>query len=79
MPAPRKHPQESRDRAIRLVNEAVAEDASLSLNAAVLRITPRVGVVAETSRGGANQVRVDQGLTPGTSTSDAARIKDFKR
>ena len=48
MPAPRKYPQELRERAVRLVNEAMAEDASLSLNAAVIRIGPKVGVVPDT-------------------------------
>ena len=43
MPAPRKYPDELRERSIRLVGEAMAEDASLSLNAAVKRIAPRVG------------------------------------
>ena len=38
MPAPRKYPNELRERAVRLVTEAMAEDAALSLNAAVLRI-----------------------------------------
>ena len=58
MPAPRKYPQELRERAVRLVNEAMAEDPELSLNAAVLRIGPRVGVVPDTLRGWAKQVRV---------------------
>lgn len=35
MPAPRKYPQELRDRALRLVSEARSQDEGLSLNAAV--------------------------------------------
>ena len=38
MAAPRKYPNELRERAQRLVAEARAEDSSLSLNAAVRRI-----------------------------------------
>jgi transposase-like protein len=79
MPAPRKYPQELRDRSIRLVNEAMAEDPSLSLNAAVHRIGPRVGVVPDTLRDWVKQVRIDAGLTPGTTTSDAQRIKELER
>ena len=45
MPAPRTYPDELRERSVRLVVEAMAEDASLSLNAAVKRIGVRVGVV----------------------------------
>jgi hypothetical protein len=43
MPAPRKYPNELRERSVRLVVEAMAEDPSLSLKGAVLRIGPRVG------------------------------------
>ena len=45
MSAPRKYPNELRERALRLVSEAMAEEPELSLNKAVLRIGPRVGVV----------------------------------
>ena len=51
MPAPRKYPNELRERALRLVTEAMSEDPNLSLNGAVLRIGPRVGVVPDTLRG----------------------------
>jgi transposase len=77
MPAPRKYPDELRERSLRLVAEAMAEDANLSLNAAVKRIGPRVGVVPDTLRGWAKQMRVDAGQQPGT-TSDAATIKHLQ-
>ena len=79
MPAPRKYPNELRERSVRLVVEAMAEDASLSLNAAVLRIGPRVGVVPDTLRGWAKQHRIDAGLSPGTTTGDAGRIRELER
>ena len=79
MPAPRKYPQELRDRAVRLVTEAMAEEPELSMNAAVQRIAPRVGIVPDTLRGWVKQTRIDTGLAPGTTTSDAARIKDLER
>ena len=64
---------------MRLVNEAMAEDPELSLNAAVTRIGPRVGVVPDTLRGWMKQARIDSGQSPGTTTSDARRIKDLER
>jgi transposase-like protein len=79
VPAPRKYPNELRERALRLVAEAMAEDPNLSLNGAVLRIGPRVGVVPDTLRGWAKQARVDAGVTPGTTTSDASRLKALER
>jgi transposase-like protein len=79
MPAPRKYPNELRDRAIRLVTESRVEDPSLSLNAAVQRIAPRVGVVPDTLRGWCKQVLIDVGQAPGTTTADGKRIKDLER
>ena len=78
MPAPRKYPQELRERAMRLVAEARREDPELSLNAAVVRIGQRVGVKADTLRGWCKQAAIDAGERPGTTTSDAARIKELE-
>ena len=75
MPAPRKYPQELRDRSIRMVREAMAEDPDLSMNQVVHRIGGRVGVVPDTLRGWVKQARIDAGETARTTTSDAARIK----
>jgi hypothetical protein len=55
-------------RAQRLVAEARVEDPDLSLNAAVLRIGPRVGVNPGTLRGWCKQAAIDAGERPGTST-----------
>lgn len=75
MAAPRKYPQELRDRAMRLVAEARGEDPELSLNAAVVRIGQRVGVNADTLRGWCKQSEIDAGQRPGTTTTDATRIR----
>jgi transposase len=79
VPAPRKYPNELRDRAQRLVAEARAEDLSLSLNQAVVRIGPRVGVNPDTLRGWCKQAAVDAGERPGTTSGDAKRIKELER
>ena len=79
MPAPRKYPNELRERAVRLVLEAGEQEPELSLNAAVVRIGPRVGVNADTLRGWVNRARVDAGLAPGTTTGDATRIRELER
>ena len=78
VPAPRKYPNELRERSQRLVREAMAEDPSLSLNAAVKRIGPRVGVNPDTLRGWCKQAAIEAGQRPGTTTSDAERIKDLE-
>ena len=79
MPAPRKYPQELRDRAQRLVGEARREDPGLSLNAAVVRIGKRVGVKPDTLRGWCKQAAIDDGRAAGTTTSDAARLRELER
>jgi transposase len=79
MPAPRKYPDELRERAIRLVREAREQEPDLSLNAAVQRIAPRVGVVPDTLRGWFKQRAIDDGRAPGLSTQDKARIRELER
>jgi transposase len=75
MPALRKYPPELRERAMRLVQEARKEDPELSVNQAVIRIGQRVGINPDTLRGWVKQAQVDSGERPGTTTTDAARIK----
>jgi transposase-like protein len=79
MPAPRKYPEELRERAMRLVREAREQEPELSLNAAVQRIGPRVGVVPDTLRNWCKQRDIDAGRAPGVTTADKARIKELER
>src|SRR5688500_6661877 len=79
MPVPRKYPDELRQRAQRLVAEAREQEPGLSLTAAVARIGPRVGVNVDTLRGWCKQADIDGGRAPGTTTSDAAKIKQLER
>jgi transposase len=58
-----------------MVAEAMSEDSSLSLNAAVGRIGPRVGVVPDTLRGWVKRWEIDAGRRPGTTSAEAAEIK----
>ncbi len=78
MPAPRKYPDELRERAVRLVAEARAEDEKLSLHAAVQRIGPRVGVNPDPLRTWAKQSEIDTGQRPGVTTSDAKRVRELE-
>ncbi len=78
MPAPRKYPPELRERAQRLVREAREQEPDLSLNAAVIRIGQRVGVNPDTLRGWVKQADIDGGTLPGTTTADAAAIRQLQ-
>ena len=79
MPAPRKYPQELRERAIRLVVEAREQDPELSVNAAVVRIGSRTGVNADTLRGWVKQADIDAGRRPGTTTAESARVRQLEQ
>lgn len=79
MPAPRKYPEELRERAKRLVQEAREQGPELSLNQAVLRIGPRVGVNPDTLRGWVKQADIDSGRRPGVTTSEAAELKALRQ
>jgi transposase len=77
MAAPRKYPNELRERAIRLTLDARRDPASRS--GACARIGGQLGINPETLRGWVAQAEVDSGSRPGTSTSDTKRMADLER
>lgn len=77
MPAPRKYPDELRERAIRLTIEARKEPASRP--GAIRRIGEQLGINPETLRGWVSQTEVDQGARPGTTTTEAQRLVELER
>ena len=79
MAVPRRYPNELRERSVRLVREARAEDPQLALNQACRRIGPRVGVNYDTLRGWCRRAAIDAGELVGTTSSDASRIKELER
>lgn len=78
MPAARKYPDELRARAVRLVLEASEQEPETSLNRLVIRIGGRVGVNRDTLRGWVRQRQIDDGVRAGTTSVDAARIKQLE-
>jgi transposase len=77
MVAPRKYPEELRERAIRLTLEARRDPTSRP--GACRRIGDQLGINPETLRGWVMQAEVDAGDRPGTTTSDAQRIAELER
>ena len=57
----------------------MSEDPALTLNGAVIRIGPRVGVVPDTLRGWVKQTAIDAGRRPGVTTAEASRVKELER
>src|SRR5680860_806668 len=70
MVAPRKYPDELRERAVRLVIDARKDPVTRP--AAVRRIGEQLGINPETLRGWANQAEVDAGSRGGVTTGDTA-------
>src|SRR5947207_15827758 len=77
MPAPKKYPDEVRERAVRMVFE-IREEAGQQ-QGAVARVADRLGVNRETLSNWVRQAEVDGGKRPGTSTVDAKRIAELER
>ena len=76
MAAPRKYPEELRERAVRLVLEA---RASGSTKGACARIGSSLGIPSETLRNWVKRVEIDTGLRAGTTSADAARIAELEK
>lgn len=77
MAAPRKYPQELRERAVRLVLEAKQDPATRT--GAIRRIAGQLGINHETLRNWVTQTEVDAGARPGTTSADATRISELER
>jgi transposase len=79
MASGRRYPKELRERSLRLVAEARAQEPEASLQQVLLRIGPRVGVAPDTLRGWVRQQRIDTGDLPGRTTDEAGRVRDLER
>jgi transposase len=77
MPAPKKYPDELRERATRLVVEARRDPASAV--GAIRRIADQLGVHPEALRGWVKKAEIDAGDRPGTTSSDAERLAALER
>jgi transposase len=77
MPAPKKYPDEVRERAVRMVFEVREESGQQQ--GAVARVADRLGVNRETLRNWVRQAEVDAGKRPGMSSVDAQRIAELER
>ena len=79
MPAPKKHSNEMRERAKRMVREARGQEPGLSVNAACKRIGPQLGILPDTLRGWCKQGDIDDGLASGTTTAESEELKRLRR
>lgn len=77
MPAPRKYPQELRDRAVRMVLDLRQENGEKT--GTIVRVAERLGIHREALRTWVRQAEIDGGQRSGTTTSDAQRIAELEQ
>ncbi|MER7007485.1 IS3 family transposase [Dactylosporangium sp. NPDC000555] len=77
MAAPRKYPDELRERAVRLVFEM--RKSTGQKQGAIARVADQLGVHREALRGWVRQAEVDSAARPGTSSEDGQRIAELER
>jgi transposase len=77
MAAPRKYPEELRERAIRMAVDLRRDPATRT--GALRRVGEQLGVNPETLRNWVQQAEIDEGHRPGTTTDEAKRVADLER
>lgn len=77
MSAPRKYPEELRERATRMAVE-LRQDPATKMGA-IARVADQLGMHRETLRGWVRQAEIDGGMRAGTTTADADRIAQLEQ
>ena len=77
MSAPRKYPQELRDRALRMVFEVRQQTGGQP--GAIARVAEQLGIHREALRGWVRQAEIDAGRRPGVPTVEQQRIAELER
>ena len=77
MAAPRKYPDELRERATRLAVEL--RGGPTTKQGAISRVAEQLGMHPETLRNWVRQAEIDGGARPGTTSVEAERIAQLER
>ena len=73
----RRYPPEMRERAVRMVREAIAESGERV--GAVTRVARQLGIGPESLRNWVKQAEIDGGKRPGVTTAEQRRITELER
>jgi len=79
MPAPKKHPDELRERAVRLVRQKLIDEPGLAVSRASRQVGEQLGINPDTLRNWVKRDRIDEGEIPGMTTTDAQRIAELEK
>src|SRR5207253_11311457 len=73
----RRYPPEMRERAVRMVREAIAESGERQ--GAVSRVARQLGIGTESLRNWVKQAEIDSGKRPGVTRAEQRRITELER
>src|SRR2546427_12832709 len=76
-PSQRRYPPELRERAVRMVLEAIAENGERF--GVITRVARQLGIGAESLRNWVNQAGVDGGKRPGVTSDERRRIAELEK
>ncbi len=77
-PAQKRYPPELRERAVRLAQEAIAEQGGQTFGV-VTRVARQLGIGTETLREWVARAEVDGGRRPGVPTEQQRRLAELER
>src|SRR4051794_21385938 len=77
VPAPKKYPDELRQRAVRMVLDLRADPATS--RGALSRVSRQLGINNDTLRNWVDREEIDTGLRPGVTTAEQQRINELER
>lgn len=76
-PSQRRYPPELKQRAVRMVQEAIQQSGES--HGVITRVARQLGIGSESLRSWVRQAEVDAGQRPGTTTEDAQKISELER
>ncbi len=77
-PSQRRYPAELRQRGVRMVHEAIAENGGERFGV-VTRVARQLGIGDESLRNWVQQAEVDEGKRPGVTTEERRRIAELEK
>ncbi len=77
-PSQKRYPPELRERAVRMVSEAIAEQGGERFGV-ITRVARQLGIGTESLRNWVRQAEIDGGARPGTTGEDRARIAALEK